>query len=105
MNIREVRLACFSPTHTTRTILEGIARGIRGAACVHVDLTSPASPAHLPPEGEDVVTVLGSPVYGGRLPLAAVSRLQRVTGHHTPAVLVVVYGNRAYEDALLELRN
>jgi ferredoxin len=105
MNIREVRLVYFSPTHTTRKILEGIARGIRGAANVHVDLTLPAPATDLPPAREDVLAVIGSPVYGGRLPLAVVSRLQRVVGHRTPAVLVVVYGNRAYEDALLELRS
>jgi ferredoxin len=105
MNIREVRLVYFSPTHTTRQILEGIARGFPCAAGVHIDLTSPASIADLPAERDGVLAVIGSPVYGGRLPLPAVSRLQRLMGHQIPAVLVVVYGNRAYEDALLELRN
>jgi ferredoxin len=104
MTIREVRLVYFSPTHTTRTIVEGIARGIRGAASVHVDLTPPAPTMTIPLQSEEALALIGSPVYGGRLPLDAVARLRGVTGHGTPAVLVVVYGNRAYEDALLELR-
>jgi len=105
MNIREVRLVYFSPTHTTRKILEGIARGIPGAAIIDVDLTPPATTTDILPERDDALAVIGSPVYGGRLPLDAVSRLSRFTGHHTPAVIVVVYGNRAYDDALLELRS
>jgi len=49
------------------------------------------------------VIVIGSPVYAGRLPPAMVERLRRIDGCGKPAVVVVVYGNRAYEDALLEL--
>lgn len=33
------------------------------------------------------------------------SRFKQIRGNGKPAVLVVVYGNRAYEDALIELRN
>ena len=51
------------------------------------------------------LAIIGSPVYGGRLPIDMISRLQRFKGNDTPAVIVVVYGNRAYEDALLELRD
>ena len=103
MDIREVRLVYFSPTGTTRTVLEGIARGIPGAVAVHVDLTQPNATAGGLPERQGGLAIIGAPVYGGRLPLDAVSRLRQLTGHHTPAVVVVVYGNRAYEDALLEL--
>ena len=39
------------------------------------------------------------------IPIDAEHRLRRLRGHETPAVIVVVYGNRAYEDALLELKN
>jgi len=106
MDIREVRLVYFSPTGTTRTVLEGIARGVAGAEVTRVDLTPPsAANAGSAPERNDVLTVVGAPVYGGRLPVDAVSRLRRLAGPHTPAVVVVVYGNRAYEDALLELRS
>ena len=44
-------------------------------------------------------------MYSGRLPAVAISRLRRLKGNGVPAVIVVVYGNRAYEDALLELRD
>ena len=49
------------------------------------------------------VAVIGSPVYAGRLPPLMVERLQQIEGGGRPAVVFVVYGNRAYEDALLEM--
>jgi ferredoxin len=55
--------------------------------------------------GAGLLAVFGVPVYAGRLPATAVDRLRRIKGAGGPAVLVVVYGNRAYEDALLELRD
>ena len=43
--------------------------------------------------------------YGGRLPVEAVKRLSKLRGNNTPAVIVVLYGNREFEDALLELKD
>jgi ferredoxin len=39
------------------------------------------------------------------LPIEAVRRLRRLKAREAPAVVVVVYGNREYEDALLELKD
>lgn len=105
MDINAVRLIYFSPTHTTRKVLEGVARGLGCSSVVHVDLTGPES-ARLDYEPvRNELAVLAAPVYGGRLPRDAAARLRRVRGEDSPAVVVVVYGNRAYEDALLELRD
>ena len=49
------------------------------------------------------VAVLAVPSYGGRVPEIAVQRLAQVQGGGARAVLVCVYGNRAYEDTLVEL--
>lgn len=53
----------------------------------------------------DELVLLGAPVHSGRIPPQAAERIRRFQGRHTPAVVVVVYGNRAYDDALLELRD
>ncbi len=53
----------------------------------------------------DGLAIIGSPVYGGRIPIDMASRFQRLKGNGIPAAVVVVYGNRAYEDALGELRD
>jgi ferredoxin len=51
----------------------------------------------------DELLVLASPVYGGRLPKLMKEFFARLTPGRRPVVAVVVYGNRNYEDALLEL--
>lgn len=45
------------------------------------------------------------PSYGGRVPAAALGRLKQMAGGGARAVAVVAYGNRAYDDTLLELRD
>lgn len=95
----------FSPTHSSRTIARTIAGAMAGRLSVPVverDLTLPSgreSPLEL---REKDALVLGYPVYGGRLPLPLARCLSRLTANGAPAVLAAVYGNRAYEDALLE---
>ena len=49
---------------------------------------------------EDDICIIGVPVYGGRVPPLATSVLQQLHGHRAKTILVAVYGNRAYEDAL-----
>ena len=44
-------------------------------------------------------------VYAGRIPAISAESLRHFTGKHTPAIIVCTYGNRAYDDALLELRD
>jgi len=106
MNLRRGRLAYFSPTQTTRRVLLSIAVGMDLAEIKDEDLTATdARTRFIAPVTEDEIALLGAPVYCGRLPQEGALRLRRLEGHDTPAVVVVVYGNRAYEDALLELRD
>jgi hypothetical protein len=43
------------------------------------------------------------PVYKGRAPVFLTDYFSRVKGNNTAVVFIVVYGNRDYDDALLEL--
>ena len=52
---------------------------------------------------ESTLAIIVVPVYGGRVAPLAMDRLASVRGSNTPAVIVVVYGNRAYEKSLMEL--
>ena len=105
MDISSATLLYFSPTRTTRAILEGITGGMPGITMDRVDLTPPDALKHELAIADHALAVIGAPVYAGRIPLEAIRRLQRVRGQSTPAIVVVVYGNRAYDDALLELRD
>jgi len=105
MNSSKVNLIYYSPTGTSKKVLEGIAKGLGIKSVGHIDLTptEAASKSHSIPAGE--LAVIATPVYGGRVPIVAAQRFKTVKGNGAPAVLVAVYGNRAIEDALIELRD
>ena len=105
MQSNSVKLVYFSPTKTTERIVVGIAQGLQIDTVEKIDLTPPGDRKQVLEEMHDELAIIGAPVYGGRIPPEAVCRLRRIKGNGTPAGVVVVYGNRAYDDALLELRN
>ena len=49
------------------------------------------------------IAVIAMPVFGGRVPAVAASRLRMIRGNGARAVVAVIYGNRAYVDSLREL--
>ena len=65
------------------------------------DLTLKREPLHLETKKEDLL-VLAYPVYYGRIPSLLLEKLKDIRGNSTPAILLSVYGNRHYDDALLE---
>ena len=103
MNTDTITLIYFSPTETTRRILDGIASGMGGLKTGRIDLTRPDSASASHDAVESGCAIIGIPVYAGRVPLPAAERLARLRAIGIPAILVAVYGNRAYEDALVEL--
>lgn len=91
----------FSPTGTSKTGAETIARAISPDA-VSYDLTCLDAPAPAPFDADSLV-VFSAPVYGGRLYEGFAARLDALRGHDTPCIITVTYGNRHYDDALLEM--
>lgn len=104
MNLSTVTAAYFSPTDTTKKAVEAIAQGI-SPDFKRLDLTPAASREQSYSFGPEDLLVIGAPVYGGRIPLQEAEAIRAIHGNCTPVVLAAVYGNRAYEDALLELRD
>jgi flavodoxin len=92
----------FSPTGTTRRVVKGISKGL-SIRPRDFDVTLPSARDKGVILERDELLVLASPVYGGRLPQIAKDFFNRLTPGKRPVVPVVVYGNRDYEDALLEL--
>ena len=105
MEIKSIKLIYFSPTKTTKKIIEGIAQGIKVETIDHLDLTPASIKTQSIREIHEDFVIIGVPVYGGRVALEAADRLKRLKADKTPAVIAVLYGNREYEDALLELKN
>lgn len=97
----------FSASGTTEDIVRSIAGNMGGgddAVVVHHNLTGMRAETAPEPDRDDVV-LFAAPVYGGRLPAMAAERFRRIRGAGQKCVAVVVYGNRDYEDALLELHD
>lgn len=102
--MKKVYKITFSPTGTSAAAAEQIARAFdcaKGGLEESLDLCEKKT-------GEirierDCFCIFSVPCYGGRIPAAAAERLSHVYGDGTPAVVCVTFGNRAYEDALLEL--
>lgn len=109
MNIEKLRLLYFSPTQTTKKVLNAIADGLKIEAVMDSDLTLPDSIRSEKPGEEirfdDGLTIIGVPVYAGRVAPEAARRIRQFKADGTPAVLVVLYGNREFEDALGELKD
>lgn len=102
---RTVHTLFFSPTDGTARTVAAIANGFDGGDVVAHDLTLPAGRRTGLRFGTDDVVVFGMPVWVDRVPRPVVPFFGELDGQDTPAIVSVVYGNRDYGDALLELCN
>lgn len=100
--MKQVTAVYFSPTGGTRSYVRAVARGI-GKEFREIDLTDREERAKTHSFSEDEIAVIGIPVYYGRVPQLPDALLRGLAGSHTPAVFVAVYGNREFDDALIEL--
>lgn len=98
-----IKLVYFSATYTTRKIVRIIAEQI-GKEKTEYDITQTSSDEDIT-FGKDDLLIVGMPVYAGRIPAKASDALAKFKGNNTPAIAVAVYGNRDYDDALLELKD
>jgi ferredoxin len=105
MEIQSLKLAYFSPTGTTRSIIQAIARGINQNTVEQIDITKPnAREIQLQTSKNDLL-VVAVPVYIGRVPALLSDWLHTIKADKTPAVCIVVYCNRAYDDTLIEFKD
>ena len=104
MDINRVHAIYFSPTGTTQRAVSALAAGT-GLPLKEYDLTTPkARQAFSRSFGKNDLVVVGLPVYGGRLPRNLDDFFSGLKGDATPAVAVAMYGNREFDDALIELK-
>jgi ferredoxin len=104
MKIRKSYAIYFSPTGTTQKAAIAFAEGVKSPP-EKIDLTLPKTRrAFRRSFAGDELVVVGLPVYRGRLPKNLDDFFSGLRGNETPAVALVMYGNREYDDALLELK-
>lgn len=106
--IKNLKAMYFSPTDKTKRVVTGIAKSISQSMDTSVkEIDFTLKDARMEPtvfSAEDFV-VFGVPVYAGRVPNILLKYLNTIQGNGAVAAAIVVYGNRNYDDALIELRD
>jgi len=104
VNIKKAYAIYFSPTGTTEKAVIAAVGGM-GLPIEKIDLTLlNTREKYSRSFQDDELAVVGLPVYGGRLPRNLNTFFSGLKGNGTPAVALVMYGNREYDDALIELK-
>ena len=100
----------FSATGTTKKVVVAIAKNISEnidsvITINNIDFTLPEDREKQVCFTADDLVIIGVPVYAGRVPNVLLKYLNSISGNSALAVPVVVYGNRNYDDALIELKD
>lgn len=98
-----IKQITFSPTGGTKMVANAISSGIcNEVECI--ELCAPTSEITTTILSKEDLAIIAAPVYGGRIPALAIERLKNsIKSNGAKCVVIAVYGNRAYDDALLEL--
>jgi len=99
MNVTKIT---FSPTGGTENAADILAQAL-GNVVSSVDLTEPDRDFSSVTIDNRSIVVIAVPVFGGRVPAPATERLEQIQGNGAKCVVIAVYGNRAYDDALAEV--
>lgn len=92
----------FSPTGGTDQVLEAVTAQWQEEK-KRIDLSDPGKDFSKLTFRADDLCFIAVPSYGGRGPAPAIERLGQMNGGGAAAVMICAFGNRAYEDTLLEL--
>lgn len=107
---KKINTLYFSATGTTEKIVNGIAEKIaenygEKITVSNFDFTLPDARKKTYSFDKDSLVVAGIPVYAGRVPNVLLKFLKTISGNEATAVAVVLYGNRDYDDALIEFKD
>lgn len=109
MKCKRVWAVYFSATNTTKKIVTTLAKESARIMCAEYhefDFTLPGARKDLLVFEPHDLVICGTPVYAGRVPNVLLQFLKNhIKGNHALAVPITVYGNRNYDDALIELRD
>ena len=94
----------FSPTGGTKKVADLISRQF-GFEKIELDLSNSMEDFSKFTFSEKDICIVAVPSFGGRVPMLATSNIKKLNGNGSKVILVATYGNRAYEDVLLELKD
>lgn len=99
-----IKQITFSPIGGTKRVADAVSKGI-GTDIECIELCVPEAETSEICLSKDDFAVIAMPVYAGRVPALAIERLHHIKADNTPCAIIAVYGNRAYEDALVEMED
>ncbi|MDE6764168.1 MAG: EFR1 family ferrodoxin [Oscillospiraceae bacterium] len=94
----------FSPTGGTLKTANAVTEEWSGSVET-VDLTDPNNDFSKYSFDSEDIALIAVPSYGGRVPGTAAERLKKLKGSGVRCTLLCVYGNRAYDDTLVEMED
>lgn len=94
----------FSPTGGTEKVAHIISRQW-SESTMKIDLSDSKTDFSRCAIGKEDRVLVAMPSFRGRAPAAAIERLKEIAGNGAKCTLVCVYGNRAYEDTLVEMED
>ena len=94
----------FSPTGGTEKVAHILGKQL-GDNTVKIDLSDARTDFSQCVISEEDQVLVAMPSFGGRAPAVAIERLKQIAGNGAKCTLVCVYGNRAYEDTLVEMED
>ena len=94
----------FSPTGGTKKVADYICSAWTGER-VEIDLSDEKSELEYIDFKHGDILVVTVPCFGGRVPQFIIPKLESMKGKGTRAIIATAYGNRDYEDTLLELKD
>lgn len=98
---KNLKILYFSPTSGTKKIVKAIAESI-DSNYEEFDITLPQNRTNSITFSSDDLVIIGMPTYAGRFPRLLHNYIDTITANDTLGVFITTYGNRDYEDALLE---
>lgn len=98
----------FSPTGTTRKVVTRLASQTASRLSAphirEIDFTPKKARQESYEFCQDDLLIIGVPVYAGRVPNVLKDAIGSIRGNGAKAVAVVLFGNRSFDDGLVELR-
>ena len=94
----------FSPTGGTKKVADIITNKLCKDSSL-IDLTDSNFDFGAVSFEKEDICVVSVPSYAGRVPQTATERLCQMKGAGAKCILTIVYGNRAYEDTMFELKD
>jgi ferredoxin len=101
--VNSVQCLYFSPTGSTRRIVETVAKGTGIPVTAPIDITTPHDRDSFTGQIDGDLLIVGVPVYTGRIPSFVLSPLSKIDGAGRWALPVAVCGNVRMGTCLTEL--